>query len=189
MGNEASNKAKSNEKSKTSSESPPKSDKDKDDVKQAESNSQVSSGKPQGKQLKKAKKKKTPIELGTVNWNLAKDYDKVINESRKTNKAIFLLFQEIPGCSTCKNYGKFVLSNKEIVNLIETNFLPIAIYNNKMIGKDSTILNKFNEPSWNNPVVRIIDSNEKDIIPRLNGPYTIEAVHQYINKALKKIEQ
>ena len=165
-----------------------------DDIKADNSKSQqadsISASKDVEKTHKNKKKvKKVAVELGTVKWNFAKDYQTVLNQSKQENKAIFLLFQEIPGCQTCKNYGKFILSNQNIVDLIETNFIPIAIYNNKMLSKDGKILNKFNEPSWNNPVLRIIDSNEKDIIPRLNGPYTVAAVKNYIEKALKQIEK
>jgi len=40
-----------------------------------------------------------PIELGKVSW--MRNFDEGILKSKKENKPIFLLFQEVPGCSTC----------------------------------------------------------------------------------------
>ena len=42
-----------------------------------------------------------------------------------------LLFQEVPGCSTCRNYGHNVLSHPLMVEAIESLFVPLAIFNNK----------------------------------------------------------
>src|SRR4029077_4021409 len=46
-----------------------------------------------------------------------------------------------------------------------------AIYNN-LGGKDAEALRFFGEPTWNNPVVRIVDSGKNMIAPRVNGDYT-----------------
>ncbi len=108
-------------------------------------------------------------ELGKVDW--LRDYDQAIYLSEKTNKAILILFQEVPGCATCKNYGEKVLSNPMLVDVIEHYFVPLVIYNNKE-GKDKKILERYNEPSWNNPVVRIVDKEGENIIERINGNYT-----------------
>ena len=140
------------------------------------------------KEPKKTKKaKQNPIELGTIDWYYAKDYEMVLNKSKETNKPILILFQEIPGCSTCKNYGKLILSNKEINLIINEYFIPIAIYNNRAMTKNDKILKKFNEPSWNNPVVRIIDYQENNIVKRLDGPYTIQALKTTLQSALNKL--
>jgi len=76
-------------------------------------------------------------ELGQVNWQ--RNYDEAISLSEKENKPIFLFFQEVPGCSTCRNYGHHVMSHPLIVEAIETHFIPTAIFNNKR-GKDAKIL-------------------------------------------------
>ncbi len=110
-----------------------------------------------------------PEELGKVNW--IRDYDQALERSMNEDKAVFILFQEVPGCSTCKNYGNNVLSHPLIVEAIEDNFIPLVIYNNKG-GKDAKVLQKFNEPSWNNPVVRVVNSKGKNIVPRLSGNYS-----------------
>lgn len=108
--------------------------------------------------------KDNPIELGLVKWN--RDYDQAIAASKKSGKPLFILFQEVPGCSNCQRFGVEVLSNPLIVDAIENEFIPLCIYNNKG-GKDRAILEKFNEPTWNNPVVRIIDAKQKELYPRM----------------------
>jgi len=110
-----------------------------------------------------------PEELGNINWN--RNYEEAISMAKSEDKPVFILFQEVPGCVTCRNYGNNLLTHPLIVETIETYFIPLAIYNNKG-GSDAEILKKFDEPSWNNPVSRIINPNsEKDIVKRLNGRY------------------
>lgn len=110
-----------------------------------------------------------PKELGKVKW--LRDLKVATSQSAKESKPIFLLFQEVPGCATCRNYGNKVLSHPLIVEAIETYFVPLAIYNNKE-GKDREVLNYFKEPSWNNPVIRIIDHKKNNLINRVSGNYT-----------------
>ena len=71
-----------------------------------------------------------PIELGKVDW--LRDMDLAQKQAKEDNKPIFLLFQEVPGCSTCQRYGKQVLSHPLIVEAIETCFVPLAIHNNNI---------------------------------------------------------
>ncbi len=104
-----------------------------------------------------------PKELGTVKW--LRSYDKAIAEAERTDKPILILFQEVPGCQGCVNFGETTLSHRLIVDAIENHFVPLAIYNNKG-GEDAKILKQFEEPAWNFQVMRFIDSNGKDIIPR-----------------------
>ena len=110
-----------------------------------------------------------PIELGKVDW--MRDFDAGLLKSKKENKPVFLLFQEVPGCGTCRNYGHEVLSHPLIVDAIETLFVPVAIYNNKK-GKDAKVLKMFAEPAWNNPVVRIVNEDKKNLIKRVSGNYS-----------------
>jgi len=107
--------------------------------------------------------KNNPIELGKVHW--LRDYQQAIEQSKKSNLPIFILFQEVPGCSNCTTYGNTVLSHPMIVECIESCFVPLCIYNN-LKGEDLRVLNKYSEPTWNNPVVRIVDSKGDDLIPR-----------------------
>lgn len=104
-----------------------------------------------------------PVELGKVKW--LRDYDLAIHEAKIKKLPVFILFQEVPGCSNCTTYGNNILSNPLIVETIESCFVPLCIYNNTD-GKDRKVLNKYNEPIWNNPVIRITDKDGNNIVPR-----------------------
>lgn len=123
-----------------------------------------------------------PEELGDVRW--MRNYVEARAKALQDGKPIFILFQEVPGCSTCRNYGNDLLTHPHIVEAIETFFVPLAIYNNTG-GEDAKVLKKFNEPAWNNPVARIISANtEQDIIPRLNGKYDISSLLDFLIKGM-----
>jgi len=124
-----------------------------------------------------------PIELGDVQW--LRSFDEAQARSKKEGKPILILFQEIPGCETCKNYGSNVLTQPLIVEAIETEFIPLAIQNNKG-GHDAEILRRFNEASWNNPVVHIVDSEGANVVPRLSGNYTTAGISTLMTNALIK---
>ena len=104
--------------------------------------------------------------------------------SEKENKPIFLFFQEVPGCSTCRNYGHHVMSHPLIVETIETYFVPTAIFNNKK-GEDAKVLKQYGEPFWNNPVVRIVNAKKVNIVNRLSGDYSQPGVTQTMIAALE----
>lgn len=103
--------------------------------------------------------KGNPKELGKVHW--LRNYDLALSTAREKNLPIFILFQEVPGCANCTTYGNEVMSHPLIVEAIESNFVPLCIYNNKE-GHDKKILDQFNEVAWNNPVVRITHKNGKE---------------------------
>jgi len=124
-----------------------------------------------------------PEELGKVEW--LRDFEKGLERASLEDKPVFLLFQEVPGCATCRNYGSEVLSHPLIVEAIEALFVPVAIFNNKG-GKDAEVLRYYNEPSWNNPVVRIVDYGRMDIIPRVSGNYSQLGVVQAMVFALER---
>lgn len=109
-------------------------------------------------------------ELGQVHWLRDLDLGKV--ESQKSGKPILILFQEVPGCSNCTRFGNTTLSHPLIVEAIETYFVPVCIFNNKG-GKDAEALRTFGEPAWNNPVVRIVQGDNQDVVsrmPNFNAP-------------------
>lgn len=124
---------------------------------------------------------KQDVELGKVSWY--RDYDAATALSKKENKPVLILFQEVPGCATCRNYGNNVLSNPLLVEAIEDLFIPLVIHNNKG-GKDKQILKQYNEPSWNNPVVRIVDANGKNLAPRVSGNYSAKGLYRAMTTAL-----
>lgn len=132
-----------------------------------------------------AQKKVNSIqELGTVTW--LRDYETALGKSKETNKPVLILFQEVPGCLTCRSYGDNILSHPLIVDAIENEFVPLAIYNNKG-GADKKILERYGEPTWNNPVVRIVDSTGENIIKRLAGNYTAEGLVLHMSLALRTV--
>lgn len=110
-----------------------------------------------------------PVELGQVRW--LRSLPEAVPLAKEQGKPIFLLFQEVPGCLTCQNYGHKVLSHPLIVEAIESRFIPVVIFNNRG-GQDAATLKQYNEPSWNNPVVRIVSADQKDLVPRLSGDYS-----------------
>lgn len=121
-------------------------------------------------------------ELGTVSWY--RNFDDAQQCSLKENKPILILFQEVPGCATCRNYGHDVLSNPMLVEAIENEFIPMAVFNNKG-GKDQKMLKKYNEPSWNNPVVRIVDASGNNLVKRVASNYSAKGLYKAMINALE----
>lgn len=127
--------------------------------------------KPQGKQAPKP-------ELGTVTWHTVAsnaDFTRSLAVARQSQRPVFLLFQEIPGCDTCTGFGKNVLSHPLIKEAIETQFVPIAVRNN-VKGAEDEIRKRFKEPSWNNPVVRFVNHDGDDILPRKDGVWDAHGI-------------
>jgi len=122
-------------------------------------------------------------ELGKVSWH--RDYDTALQLSKKEKKPVLILFQEVPGCATCRNYGHNVMSNPLLVEAIENEFIPLAIFNNKG-GKDKEVLNLYKEPTWNNPVVRIVNQTGDNLTRRIAGDYSALAVYNAITEVLLK---
>ena len=109
------------------------------------------------------------VELGTVHW--MRDYDAALSLASSTGKPVLILFQEVPGCATCRNYGLQVLSHPLLAEAAGEFFVPLAVFNNRG-GADAEVLTLFREPSWNNPVVRIIDGSGREIVRRLADDYS-----------------
>jgi hypothetical protein len=104
-----------------------------------------------------------PEEAGKVHWT--RILETALASSAQTGKPVFALFQEIPGCAGCKQFGRDVMSNPLLVEAVETDFTPMLIHNNKP-GTDAEVLKRFGEPAWNYQVVRFLNSNGEDLIPR-----------------------
>jgi hypothetical protein len=124
----------------------------------------------------------TPRELGEVRWE--RDLDAALERSAGDGKPLFVLFQEVPGCSTCVSFGEQVLSQALLVHAVETEFHPVFVYNNRP-GRDAEILKRFDEPAWNNPVVRLLDAAGKDLVPRRTGVWTVRAMAERMVRALE----
>ncbi len=128
------------------------------------------------------------VELGDVHW--LRNFERGKARAGSTGKPMFLLFQEIPGCQTCRDYGNNPLSHPLVVEAIEELFVPVAVFNNRE-GTDAEILKRFQEPSWNNPVVRFLDTDASDIIQRQDGVWsvagTVDRMVQALNSAGKEV--
>jgi hypothetical protein len=122
------------------------------------------------------------IEVGTVEWR--RDLDRAIANSLRTGKPVFAFFQEVPGCAGCQEFGSTVMSYPPIVEAIEHEFLPVLIYNNRK-GKDAKILKRYEEPAWNYQVIRFLDGEGKDLIPRKDKVWTRDALASRMIQALE----
>jgi hypothetical protein len=121
-------------------------------------------------------------ELGLVRWS--RDHDAALASARKSGKPVFALFDEVPGCSTCKGFGADVLSNTLLVQAIETEFVPLFVANNRS-GRDAEVLASYREPAWNNPVVRLLDAEGRDVLPRRDGLYSAHEIAVRMIDALR----
>lgn len=127
-----------------------------------------------------------PTELGTVKWE--RSFEAAAARAKSSGKPIFILFSEVPGCATCKNFGERVMSHSLIVEAIESLFVPLAVYSN-VEGADRATLESFGEPTWNNPVVRIVSADRTMLTPRVDGDYTAEGVVRAMIKSLESAKR
>ena len=104
-----------------------------------------------------------PVETGTVAWG--RDLEAALAASGKSGKPVFALFQEVPGCAGCQQFGREVLSHPLVREAIESGFTPLLIHNNKP-GADAAALQRFGEPASNFQVVRFLNAKGADLIPR-----------------------
>jgi hypothetical protein len=123
-----------------------------------------------------------PREIGAVDWE--RDFDAALARSKALGRPVFAFFQEVPGCSTCVSFGEQVLEQPMLVEAIETEFVPVLVYNNRP-GRDAALLARFGEPAWNNPVVRFLDGDGQDLIPRKAGVWSPYAVGKRMLQALE----
>jgi len=104
-------------------------------------------------------------------------------------KPIFLLFQEIPGCSTCTNFGNNVLSDPIIRDFLRDEFVACVVNNRGQTSEDRATLKRFNEPYLNNPVVRFVNGNEAELVARASGIYNAHGILVRMIAAFQKIHQ
>jgi hypothetical protein len=123
-------------------------------------------------------------ELGDVAW--LRDYGRGVALAAEQGKPVLLLFQEVPGCSTCVNFGQDVLTHPLMVELIADRFVPVAIFNNRP-GPDAEILRRYGEPSWNNPVVRFLAPDGAEFLPKLADRYDALGLYEKIIAVLEML--
>lgn len=114
------------------------------------------------------------VEAGAVKWG--RDLDAALKQCGETKRPVFVLFQEIPGCGGCQKFGRTVLSNPLLMEAIEDEFIPVLVYNNRGGSPDAQLCKRFGEPAWNYQVVRFLDAQSKDLIPRKDKVWTTGAL-------------
>ena len=126
-----------------------------------------------------------PIEVGDVRWG--RDFDAAAEKSAETGKPLLVLFQEVPGCSGVQKFGREVLTNPLLVEAIENEFIPVLVYNNRKGGMDQKLLERFQEPAWNYQVIRFLNAEGNDVIPRKDRVWTLSGVASRMVEALKAV--
>lgn len=127
----------------------------------------------------------TPVELGKVPW--LRDYDEALKLAKAKNKPLLVLFQEVPGCKTCRDFGSGPLLHPLVLGL-SREFIPVVVFNN-VKGKDRDILRRFTEPAGNNPVLRFLDADERDLLPRKEGVWETDAILKRMCQALRQTDR
>jgi hypothetical protein len=67
--------------------------------------------------------------------------------------------------------------------------VPVAIHNNTRGGEDAKILKRFKEPAWNYQVIRFVDADGKDLIPRKDRVWTLKPLAERMIASLKKAKR
>ena len=127
-----------------------------------------------------------PEEAGKVHWG--RILETALASSAQTGKPVFALFQEIPGCAGCKQFGRDVMSDPLIVEAVETEFTPLLIHNNKG-GRDADVMQRFGEPAWNYQVVRFLNGQAEDIIPRKDQVWDTAGIAERMIAALTQAKR
>lgn len=110
----------------------------------------------------------TPHELGDVPWS--RNLDAARMEAARTGKPVLVLFNEVPGCSTVNVYADDVLTDPFVLDAAAL-FVAVFVSNNDFDGEhgavDRAAIARYAEPTWNNPVLRIVDANGAMLAPRI----------------------
>jgi hypothetical protein len=128
-----------------------------------------------------------PVELGRVAWS--RDLDAALAASASSGKPVFLLFQEIPGCQGCRDFGSGAMSHPLLVEAIETAFIPVAVNNRGGTPADDALLVRYEEPKLNYPVARLLDAEGRDLVPRRDQVFRTEALAVRMVAALEAAER
>lgn len=82
------------------------------------------------------------------------------------------------------DFGNGPLSHPLLVEAIHSQFHPVVVFNNRP-GNDAAVLKQYSEPAWNNPVIRWLDADGADWIPRRDGLWTVEQTADRMIEALE----
>ena len=134
---------------------------------------------------------RTPPELGLIPWerNLAK----ALSESSATGKPAMVLFDEVPGCGTCKQFGAGPLSHPLVVDASAL-FSCVAIYNN-VPGEDERVLKKFKDKIMSSKVLEKLGLEEQKYFvvsshreENINNPKNFEGLINSLNQIAEKYD-
>lgn len=81
------------------------------------------------------------------------------------------------------------MSHPLIVEAAETLFVPVCIHNNTKGDADDRVRKSFDEPAWNNPVVRILTADRSDLVPRIANRWTVAALADGMVQSLAEAKQ
>lgn len=62
----------------------------------------------------------------------------------------------------------------------------MCVYNNTKGDADAEVRERYEEPAWNNPVVRVVDARGRDLVPRLSGDWSAGGLADLMVRALRK---
>ncbi|MDJ0808944.1 MAG: hypothetical protein QNJ48_15470 [Desulfobacterales bacterium] len=82
-----------------------------------------------------------------------------------------------------------MLTNPQLVKAIEEEFIPMLVYNNRSGGMDRELLERYGEPTWNFQVIRFLDAEGEDIIPRKDRVWTTSGVARRMVKTLRVVKR
>lgn len=111
-------------------------------------------------------------ELGLVKWS--RGFEAAAARAKAEGKPLAVLFDEVPGCSTVVGFGQTVLSHPLVADALEHELVPVLVQNN-VSGDDRRVLERFKEPAWNNPVLRLFDASGREVT-RLDTPSLAQVV-------------
>lgn len=69
-----------------------------------------------------------------------------------------------------------MLSHPFVVEAAETLCVPVAVRNNTQGDADAAVRERLREAAWNNPVVRWLGADEKDLAPKLHDDWSVAAM-------------
>lgn len=79
-----------------------------------------------------------------------------------------------------------MLSHPFIVDAAQSSFVPLCIFNNTEGDHDAEVRELFEEPAWNNPVVRFLDEERSDIVPRNGDDWTVGGMARRMASVLRE---
>ena len=82
-----------------------------------------------------------------------------------------------------------MLTNPDLVRAIEEEFIPMLVYNNRSSGMDRELLERYQEPSWNFQVIRFLNADGADVIPRKDRVWTTSGVARRMVQALVAVNR